>query len=66
MPVTDPYRKHLYDEKSGLIMSERVIMRTFAGRKSFIAFLAKSRAFSKRPPHVDGPFPAEGPPSRIT
>jgi ribonuclease HI len=65
-PVTEPYRKYLHDQKTGQIMSERVIMQTFAGRKGLLVFLSKSRAFSKRPPHVDGSFPAGGPPSRIT
>jgi hypothetical protein len=65
-PLNDPYRKHLLNQKTGLIMSERIIMQTFAGRKGLLAFLAKSRAFSKRPPHVDGSFPAGGPPSGIT
>jgi hypothetical protein len=64
-PVTDPHRKHLHDKTSGQIMSEHVIMQTFAGRKGLLAFLAKSRAF-KRPPHVDGTFPAGGSPNRIT
>lgn len=45
--VTDPYRKHLHDKKSGHIMSERVIMQTFARRKGLLAFLTRSHAFSK-------------------
>jgi hypothetical protein len=59
----DPHHKHLHNKKSDLIMSKRVIMQTFAGRKGLLVFLAKLHIFSKQPSHVDRSFNAGDLPS---